>query len=115
MSYAFQYNLTVVYFFGVFVFSGVFLLLPFFVSRGEVFLSKGSAYECGVEPFGFYSQFFNIQYFLVAVLFLVFDLELLYLLPWAVTAQKCASVFGVIYFFPFYRFVVLLIFGYIFE
>lgn len=43
---------------------------------------KASIYECGFDPFTDVRQKFDIKYYLVAILFLIFDLEFLYLIPW---------------------------------
>lgn len=42
---------------------------------------KVSLYECGFDPFGFIRKKFDIRYYIVAILFIVFDLELLIILP----------------------------------
>lgn len=47
-------------------------------------LEKATAYECGFDPFGEARSPFDVGFYLVAILFLVFDLEVAYLLPWAV-------------------------------
>lgn len=45
-------------------------------------LEKATAYECGFEPFGEARSPFDVGFYLVAILFLVFDLEVRFLLPW---------------------------------
>src|SRR5262249_30331587 len=47
---------------------------------------KEMPYESGMDPVGDARQPFNVRFYLVAILFLVFDVELLYLYPWAVSA-----------------------------
>jgi NADH-quinone oxidoreductase subunit A len=46
---------------------------------------KLSAYECGFEPFSDSRTKFDVRYYLVAILFIVFDLEIAFLFPWAVS------------------------------
>nr|YP_009054593.1 NADH dehydrogenase subunit 3 [Bracteacoccus aerius]AIK29081.1 NADH dehydrogenase subunit 3 [Bracteacoccus aerius] len=46
-------------------------------------LEKATAYECGFDPFGEARSPFDVGFYLVAILFLVFDIEVAYLLPWA--------------------------------
>ncbi len=46
---------------------------------------KDSAYECGVEPVGDARRRFHIKFYLVAVLFILFDIEAVFLYPWAVS------------------------------
>ena len=48
---------------------------------------KVSVYECGFDPFHSPGEPFSIRFFLVAILFLVFDLEVAYLFPWAVATN----------------------------
>jgi NADH-quinone oxidoreductase subunit A len=65
---------------------------------------KQMPYESGMDPVGDARQPFNVQFYQVAILFLMFDVELLFLLPWAVSAyptgrvlpaEMSGSVFGV--------------------
>lgn len=49
---------------------------------------KGQAYECGVPTIGSTLHQLNVGYYLFALLFLVFDVELVFLYPWAVVAKK---------------------------
>lgn len=76
-----NYEWAQIYFIGVFLFSFIFAAIPFFLSKSVVRFEKNTPYECGVEPFGHLFQYVNIQFFVVAVLFLIFDLEIIFLLP----------------------------------
>lgn len=49
---------------------------------------KDMPYESGMDPFGDARQHFDVKFYLVAILFLVFDVELLFLYPWAVVAYR---------------------------
>lgn len=49
---------------------------------------KLSTYECGYEPYDNSRHIFNIRFFLVAILFVIFDIEMLYLIPWCVSIAK---------------------------
>ncbi len=49
---------------------------------------KEMPYESGMDPVGDARQHFDVKYYLVAILFLVFDVELLFLYPWAVSAYR---------------------------
>lgn len=53
---------------------------------------KGMPYESGMDPVGDARQPFDVKFYLVAILFLVFDLELLFLFPWAVSAYEIEGV-----------------------
>jgi len=52
---------------------------------------KLSAYECGFEPFSDARMKFDVRYYLVAILFIVFDLEIAFLFPWAVSLGSTGS------------------------
>lgn len=49
---------------------------------------KQSPYECGFEPFGDARLKFDVRYYLIAILFIIFDLEIAFLFPWAVVFDK---------------------------
>jgi NADH-quinone oxidoreductase subunit A len=53
---------------------------------------KQMPYESGMDPIGDARQRFDVRFYLVAILFLVFDVELLFLYPWATTYQEAGSV-----------------------
>jgi NADH:ubiquinone oxidoreductase subunit 3 (subunit A) len=56
--------------------------------KGSVNPQKGQAYECGIPTQGSPWNQFNIGYYLFALLFLIFDVELIFLYPWAVVVKK---------------------------
>lgn len=52
---------------------------------------KVSAYECGFDPFGDARATFDVRFYLVAILFILFDLEAAFLFPWAVSLRKITA------------------------
>ena len=52
--------------------------------RGGSYVAKEGAYECGIEPTGHAHTRFSVKFYLVAVLFILFDIEVVFLYPWAV-------------------------------
>jgi NADH-quinone oxidoreductase subunit A len=60
------------------------LLVPFLVAYKQPDAEKLSAYECGFNPFDDARMKFDVRYYLVAILFIIFDLEVSFLFPWAV-------------------------------
>lgn len=56
-------------------------ILSLSVIYQENYQEKISSYECGFEPFDNYAPQFEIRYYLLAILFLIFDLEIIYLMP----------------------------------
>ena len=72
---------------------------------------KLSPYECGFEPFEDARMRFDVRYYLVAILFIIFDLEVAFLFPWAVTLGKIGA-FG---FWSMMGFLGLLTIGFVYE
>lgn len=62
------------------------LLLAYIAAPRKRTIVKEMPYESGMDPVGDARQPFDVKFYVVAILFLVFDVELLYLYPWAVTA-----------------------------
>lgn len=64
------------------------VLISYFFVLERPDLEKLSTYECGYEAYGNARHIFNIRFFLVAILFVLFDIEILFLLPWCVIISK---------------------------
>jgi len=62
---------------------------------------KTSAYECGFEPFGDARMKFDVRYYLIAIIFILFDLEIAFLFPWASVFKDLAGADGSIGLFTF--------------
>ena len=67
------------------ILSCVILFLSYALSTSAPDVEKVSAYECGFEPFDDARNKFDIRFYLIAILFIVFDLEISYLFPWVLT------------------------------
>ena len=100
----------------------IFLAIALLLSLGFVILNfafspknpdpeKLSAYECGFEPFNDSRMEFDIRFYLVAILFIIFDLEIAFLFPWAITLGNI-GLFG---FFSMMLFLFILTIGFIYE
>ena len=72
---------------------------------------KNSPYECGFEAFEDSRMKFDIRYYLVAILFIIFDLEIAFLFPWAIALDDI-GVFG---FWAMMLFLGVLVVGFIYE
>ena len=81
------------------------------IARQRPDSEKTSAYECGFEPFDDARGRFDVRFYLVAILFIVFDLEIAFLFPWAVTLSD-TGVFG---FWSMAVFLGLLTVGFVYE
>ena len=69
-------------------FGAVTLLLSYLVQPKYPEPEKLSAYECGSEPFSDARMPFPVRYYIFAMLFVIFDIEVIFLYPWAVTFDK---------------------------
>jgi NADH-quinone oxidoreductase subunit A len=104
--------LPVLIFLGVASGIGVLLLvLGFLFGSGEKDAEKLSPYECGFEPFEDSRMKFDVRYYLVAILFIIFDLEIAFLFPWAVSLDIIGG-FGLV---SMAIFLALLVVGFVFE
>jgi NADH-quinone oxidoreductase subunit A len=71
---------------------------------------KDSAYECGVEPAGNARARFTVKFYLVAVLFILFDIEAVFLYPWAVAFRQL-GLYGLV---EMLLFILILLVGYLY-
>jgi len=72
---------------------------------------KAAAYECGFEAFEDARMKFDVRYYLVAILFILFDLEIAFLFPWAVALKEI----GVAGFWAMMIFLTILVVGFLYE
>tara|TARA_Y100001935_G_scaffold248187_1_gene245053 strand:+ start:257 stop:628 length:372 start_codon:yes stop_codon:yes gene_type:complete len=88
-----------------------FILLNFMLSPSRPDPEKLSPYECGFEPFNDSRMEFDVRFYLVAILFIIFDLEIAFLFPWAISLGKI-GIFG---FVSMMIFLSILTIGFIYE
>jgi NADH-quinone oxidoreductase subunit A len=91
--------------------SCVIIVIPFIINKMRPDDAKNSQYECGFEGEGRVRNEFDVQFYLVAILFIIFDLEVAFLFPWAVSLGKI-GIFG---FWSMVTFLVMLTIGFIYE
>jgi NADH:ubiquinone oxidoreductase subunit 3 (subunit A) len=89
----------------------VLLLLSYVASPKNINVEKLSAYECGFEPYEESRRSFDIHFYIVGVLFLIFDVEVAFLFPWAVVLGSI-GLFG---FWTIVAFYLLINIGFIYE
>lgn len=87
------------------------LLLNCFLAPNKPDVNKNSAYECGFDPFDDARAPFDIRFYLVAILFIMFDLETAFLFPWGVSLKSIGSA-G---FWAMVVFLLVLVAGFVFE
>ena len=88
-----------------------FIVLNFILSPNKPDPEKLSAYECGFEPFDDSRIEFDVRFYLVAILFIIFDLEIAFLFPWAITLGNI----GLLGFCSMMIFLFILTVGFIYE
>jgi len=91
--------------------SMVIILIPFIINKMRPDSQKNSPYECGFEGEGPVRSEFKVQFYLVAILFIIFDLEVAFLFPWAVALREI----GVIGFWSMIIFLTILTLGFVYE
>ena len=100
----------------------IFLFISIGIGVGFIFLNllfspnnpdseKLSAYECGFEAFGDARMKFDVRFYLVAILFIIFDLEIAFLFPWAVVLDHI----GLEGYLAMAIFILILLVGFIYE
>tara|TARA_Y100000748_G_scaffold18664_1_gene14361 strand:+ start:121 stop:489 length:369 start_codon:yes stop_codon:yes gene_type:complete len=88
-----------------------FIVVNFMFSPKKPDPEKLSAYECGFEPFSDSRMEFDVRFYLVAILFIIFDLEIAFLFPWAISLGKI----GLLGFISMMIFLFILTIGFIYE
>ena len=106
-----EYLSVLIYLFFSLFLSLLILGLSFVFSTQKPDPEKVSAYECGFDPFDDARSRFDIRFYLVAILFIIFDLEVTFLFPWAVALNK-VNMFG---FWTMIVFLLILTIGFIYE
>ena len=91
--------------------SVVFIVINFIFSPKKPDPEKLSAYECGFEPFNDSRIEFDVRFYLVAILFIIFDLEIAFLFPWAISLGNI----GILGFCSMMIFLFILTVGFIYE
>ena len=88
------------------------IVVPLVIAPSKPDPEKLSAYECGFPAFGDARMKFDVRFYLVAILFIIFDLEVAFLFPWAITLGCAPAVFA---FWSMMVFLGVLTVGFIYE
>ena len=89
----------------------VLVVIPFLIAPSKPDAEKLSAYECGFNAFDDARLKFDVRFYLVSILFIIFDLEVAFLFPWAVSL----GAIGVFGFWSMMAFLGVLTIGFIYE
>lgn len=104
--------LPILIFFGIAAALGIgFMLAAFLIAPSKPDPEKVSTYECGFEAFDDARMKFDVRFYLVAILFIIFDLEVAFLFPWAVSLGDI----GLLGFWSMVVFLGVLTVGFIYE
>src|SRR5277367_3024068 len=106
----FFYNLLIAFIIATFL-AFFILIFSYLSSLHKPDFEKNSAYECGFLPFSDTRFPFEIHFYLVSILFIIFDIEILFLFPWSVSLYYI-NYFG---FFSMLFFLIILILGFLYE
>ena len=97
-------------------FATVTLLANLVLGRaGKRTAAKDAAYECGVLPEPGPQPRFSVKFYLVAMLFILFDIEIVFMYPWAVVFQAFVTEFGTVILWSMCSFIIILLFGYLYA
>jgi NADH-quinone oxidoreductase subunit A len=91
------------------------IVLSHLVGKRKDTRAKLMPYECGMDPVGSARQRFSVKFYLIAMLFILFDIEAVFLLPWAVIFRAMSqTAFRPFVFFEMMIFIAVLLVGYIY-
>lgn len=93
------------------------VLLSQLVGQHKATRTKTMPYECGKDPVGTARERFSVKFYLIAMIFILFDIELIFLIPWAVVFRSFAAAgrgLGTLIYVEMMLFVVLLLVGYVY-
>ena len=90
---------------------GVLFVIGYFLGPNRPDSAKQSPYECGFDAFEDARIQFDVRYYLIAILFIIFDLEIAFFFPWAVALRDV----GMVGFWAMMPFLAVLVVGFIYE
>jgi len=106
-----EYQFIIILLFVLLFFAIILFLISFILFKKSYDIEKNSPYECGFNPFEDAREPFEIHFYLVAILFIIFDLEISFLIPWVVVFRLV----GFIGYFLIIFFLVILTIGFVYE
>ena len=107
----FEYLPVLIFLFFAIIFASLMLAVGFTFGTSKPDKEKNSPYECGFEAFEDSRMKFDVRYYLVAILFIIFDLEIAFLFPWAISLGNI----GLLGFSSMMIFLFILTIGFIYE
>lgn len=111
VEYLSAYSAVLIFIIIAFGFGVVTLILSYLVQPKYPEVEKLSTYECGSEPFSDSRMPFPVRYYVIAMLFVIFDIEVIFLYPWAITFKQL----GLIGFIEMMIFIGLFVVAYVYA
>ncbi len=112
MEFVLSEYLPIVIFMAIAIFMSIITIgIPYVMAVRRPDDEKLSQYECGFEPFSDAREQFDVRFYLVAILFIIFDLEIAFLFPWAISLHNI----GEVGFWSMMVFLGVLTIGFIYE
>src|SRR5271156_1180696 len=94
IPYLWQYLPLMLQIAAAFGMAGGMVAMSFFIGKHKRSRTKLSAYECGMDPVGDARGRFSVKFYMVAMLFILFDVEAVFVLPWAVIYRRLPAITG---------------------
>jgi NADH-quinone oxidoreductase subunit A len=95
------------------VVAGAIVTLSWIIGYRRPTRAKMSPYECGMTPVGDARERFSVKFYLVAMLFIIFDIETVFMIPWAVAFRQLGDMAGLLI-IEMFVFIVILAVGYVY-
>ena len=108
-----------IFFIAAFAFAATLILIPLSLRLLRVIprkpnTKKYETFECGMETTGTSLPRFNFRYYFFALLFVIFDIQVVFLYPWAVEFKSLYASYGIFAFMPMFIFLVVLELGFVY-
>lgn len=88
---ALQYGPVAVFMAAGIIFAAISIIVAYIIRPADRYELKNSTYECGIPPFGQAWSKFYVRYYIIALIFVVFDVETVFLFPWAVVYKHLVT------------------------
>lgn len=99
------------YCFCIFCISLIILILCYLITLSNPYGEKNNGYECGFNPFADSANPMHIKFYLISILFIISDIEVVFFFPWAI----CLKELMFFAFYAIYPFLIILLVGFIYE
>jgi NADH-quinone oxidoreductase subunit A len=99
------------YFFIIFGICFLILGLCYIITIKNPYSEKNTGYECGFDPFSDAREPFYVKFYLISILFIIFDVEVVFFFPWAISFKQLFF-FG---YYIMYIFILILLIGFVYE